>query len=77
LRGLEFPGSLTPRELEVLRLVAAGRSDREIAAKLVISVRTVEHHVSSILTKTGVRRRSGAALYAVRHGLVSTDDTDR
>jgi DNA-binding CsgD family transcriptional regulator/tetratricopeptide (TPR) repeat protein len=67
-------GGLTRREHEVLRLVAVGHSDREIAHALTISVRTVEHHVSSILTKTGVPRRSGIAAYALRHGLLSPEE---
>ncbi|HUG61182.1 MAG TPA: response regulator transcription factor, partial [Methylomirabilota bacterium] len=61
---------LTPRELEVLDLIAQGLPDREIAAKLFISHRTVTSHVGSILTKLGVASRSAAVAYAVRHGLV-------
>lgn len=68
------PAGLTRREAEVLSLIAAGRTNTEIAAALVLSVRTVEHHVSSILAKTGARRRSGAVAYAHRHGLVTPSD---
>jgi DNA-binding CsgD family transcriptional regulator len=63
--------SLTPRELEVLRLVARGKSNREIAHGLVLSVRTVERHVSNICTKIEVRTRAQATAYALSHGLVS------
>jgi len=54
----------------VLRLLAAGRSNREIAAALGISPNTVAHHVGSILTKTGAANRTEAAAYAHRHGLL-------
>ncbi|MDQ3412927.1 MAG: response regulator transcription factor, partial [Chloroflexota bacterium] len=64
------PGGLTPRELEVLRLLVEGRSDKEIGAALFVSHRTVMHHVTSILTKLGVDNRTAATHYAVRHGLV-------
>jgi DNA-binding CsgD family transcriptional regulator len=63
-------GPLTPRETQVLRLVADGRSNREVAADLVLSERTVERHVSNILTKLGVSSRAAATAYAHRHGLV-------
>jgi DNA-binding CsgD family transcriptional regulator len=59
----------SPRELEVLRLVAAGRSDREIGEMLFISRRTAAGHVGSILTKLDLPSRTAAAAYAVRHGL--------
>jgi DNA-binding NarL/FixJ family response regulator len=61
---------LTPRELEVLRLVGAGRANKEIADSLVISERTARSHVSSILSKLGLTSRTQAALWAVREGLV-------
>ena len=60
---------LTPRELDVIRLIAAGHADREIADALFVSRRTVTNHVASILAKLEVRSRSAAAAYAVRHGL--------
>jgi non-specific serine/threonine protein kinase len=60
---------LTPRELEVLHLVAAGRSNREIADVLFLSERTVENHVRHVLTKLDVPSRVAAAAYAIRHGL--------
>jgi DNA-binding NarL/FixJ family response regulator len=62
-------GQLTPRELEVLRLLAAGLENSEIAAELVISTRTARNHVASILDKLQMQNRIQAAVYAVRHGL--------
>jgi NarL family two-component system response regulator LiaR len=64
------PGALTPREIEVLRAIAGGMSNREIARALVLSEKTVKTHVSSILSKLGVADRTQAALHAVRSGLV-------
>ncbi|HWC30669.1 MAG TPA: alpha/beta fold hydrolase [Dehalococcoidia bacterium] len=64
-------GQLTPREVEVLRLIAAGRSNQEIAQELVISFNTVTNHVKNILGKTGCSNRTEAASYAFRNGLVS------
>src|SRR5439155_8833570 len=61
---------LTSRELEVLRLVAKGRSNREIASALVISEHTVARHVQNIFTKLGVPSRTAAGAFAFEHGLV-------
>jgi DNA-binding NarL/FixJ family response regulator len=61
---------LTPRELEVLCVVAEGLPDREIADALCIAHRTARAHVASILAKHGVPNRAAAASYAVRHNLV-------
>jgi ATP/maltotriose-dependent transcriptional regulator MalT len=61
---------LTKRELEVLRHVASGESNKAIAAALVVSVRTVDRHVSNIFTKLGVSSRTAATAYAHKHGLV-------
>jgi NarL family two-component system response regulator LiaR len=63
-------GALTPRELEVLRLIASGMSNKEIARELVLNERTVKGHVSNILSKLGLADRTQAALYAVREGIV-------
>jgi class 3 adenylate cyclase/DNA-binding CsgD family transcriptional regulator len=65
-----YPGGLTKREVEVLRLIAAGRSNQHIADELVISLNTVLKHVSNIFAKTGAANRAEAAIYASRHGLV-------
>ena len=62
---------LSQREVEVLRLLAAGRSNREIADALCISLNTVATHVRSILAKTGAANRTEAAAYALRHGLLA------
>jgi DNA-binding NarL/FixJ family response regulator len=66
------PANLTPRELEVLELVATGLGNAEIARRLFISAKTVDHHVSAILTKLGVQRRQDAAAAARRLGLDRT-----
>jgi NarL family two-component system response regulator LiaR len=63
------PDELTPRELEVLRLIAQGMSNREIAQALTISVKTVKTHVSNILSKLHLADRTQAAIYAHRHGI--------
>ncbi|NDL60839.1 hypothetical protein F7O44_27565 [Phytoactinopolyspora sp. XMNu-373] len=68
--GSALPGGLTNREVEVLRLVATGRSNKEIAAELVLSERTVHRHLSNILGKLGVSSRAGATGFAYDHGLV-------
>lgn len=61
-------GPLTAREVEVLRLIGEGDSNDQIAGRLVISKRTVEHHIGSILAKLGLSTRAQAQAYAVRHG---------
>ncbi len=61
---------LTPRELEVLALLAGGRSNRDLASELFVSERTVKTHVSNILAKLRLTDRTQAALWAVRHGLI-------
>jgi len=68
------PEPLTERELDILRLVAQGRSNREIAEQLVITEMTVRTHVSNILSKLHLASRTQAALYALREGLASLDD---
>ena len=73
----ENPEPLTERETEVLRLIAQGKANKEIAAALVIGEKTVKTHVSNILSKLGVPSRTQAALYAVRTGLVSLESLDQ
>lgn len=82
LKEISFPtgrgpdtASLTDREIEVLQLVAQGRSNREISDLLSISEATVRTHVSKILTKLNLDSRTQAALYALREGLASLHDT--
>ncbi len=74
VRAPESPEALTERETEVLRLLARGKANKQIAGSLFVSEKTVKAHVSSILMKLGVQSRTQAALYAVRTGLVSTDE---
>jgi DNA-binding NarL/FixJ family response regulator len=69
----EVEAELTTREVEVLRLVGAGRANKEIALELGISERTARTHVSNILGKLGLASRTQAALWAVREGLVKVD----
>jgi len=64
------PGPLTPREQEVLRLLALGLGNDEIAERLVITKRTVQNHVSSVYAKLRLESRAEAVLYAIRHSLV-------
>ena len=65
-----FPDGLTQREVEVIGLVALGKTDREIAEELFISIKTVGNHVSNILNKTSAANRTEATSYAHTHGLV-------
>ena len=68
--GPEVPGGLSAREVEVLALVAAGKSNREVAAELVISEHTVRRHVQNIFTKLAITSRASATAYAYEHDLV-------
>lgn len=67
----QIPSDLTVRELEVIRLVSEGLSNREIASRLVISEKTVKTHISSILGKLGLEDRTRLAIYAIKKGLAS------
>ena len=62
---------LTTREVEVLKLVACGYSDKEIAAQLVIARKTARNHVERIYAKTGVSNRARASVFAMQHGLMT------
>jgi ATP/maltotriose-dependent transcriptional regulator MalT len=73
LRGRKDAYGLSGRELEVLGLVAAGKSNREIASELVISEHTVARHVQNIFRKLGVTSRTAAGAFAFEHGLVKTN----
>jgi NarL family two-component system response regulator LiaR len=74
VRAPESPEALTERETEVLKLLARGLANKQIASDLFVEEKTVKAHVSSILRKLGVRSRTQAALHAVRTGLVSADE---
>jgi len=69
LRGSALPDGLTAREVEVLRLVARGQSNPQIAAALFLADKTVARHLSNIFAKTGVTSRTAAATYAHQHDL--------
>jgi DNA-binding NarL/FixJ family response regulator len=71
---VEAGPKLTPRELDVVELIATGRANKEIAERLSISERTARTHVSSILAKLGLESRTQLALWAVRNGFVSDGD---
>jgi HD-GYP domain-containing protein (c-di-GMP phosphodiesterase class II)/DNA-binding CsgD family transcriptional regulator len=71
-RRREWPGGLTRREVEVLRLLVRGLSNKQIAEQLVISRRTAGSHVEHIYTKLGVSNRAQASLFAVKHGLMTS-----
>jgi DNA-binding NarL/FixJ family response regulator len=68
-RGASLPGGLSAREVEVLRMVAAGQTNRAIAAELGLSERTIDRHVSNIFTKLAVSSRASATAFAVEHDL--------
>jgi two-component system, NarL family, response regulator LiaR len=74
VRAPESPEELTDRETDVLKLLARGKANKQIASELFVEEKTVKAHVSSILRKLGVQSRTQAALHAVRIGLVSVDE---
>jgi len=76
-RASAYPHGLTRREIEVLRLIAVGRSNCDIADALCISLNTVANHVRNILSKTGAANRTEAASYAIRHGLIALSPSKR
>jgi DNA-binding NarL/FixJ family response regulator len=64
-RARKYPASLTERQAEVLRLIAAGKTSREMAEKLVLSERTIQRHIANIYTKIGARNRAEATAFAL------------
>ncbi|MEX0782695.1 MAG: response regulator transcription factor, partial [Dehalococcoidia bacterium] len=68
----EAPARLSPREVEILRLVAAGESNQAIADRLVLSRRTVENHIANVYSKIGAANRVAAVRFALDHGLASS-----
>ena len=74
VRAPESPEALTQRETEVLKLLALGMANKQIARELFVEEKTVKTHVSSILRKLGAKSRTQAALHAVRTGLVRVED---
>jgi putative nucleotidyltransferase with HDIG domain len=72
----EWPAGLTTREVEILRLVARGQTNRQIAASLTISPKTAGTHVEHIYTKLGVTNRALASLFAAKHGLMTDGTSD-
>ena len=73
-RSLDNPGGLTEREIEVLKLISGGMTDREIGEELFISIKTVGNHVSNILNKTDSSNRTEAATFAARNDIVPDDE---
>jgi DNA-binding NarL/FixJ family response regulator len=73
-RRREGPAGLTQREVEVLRLLARGLSNKEIAQRLVISPKTVGNHVEHIYAKIGASTRAAAGLFAMRYGLLPEEE---
>jgi DNA-binding NarL/FixJ family response regulator len=70
----EWPAGLTSREVEILRLLARGMSNKQIARALVISPKTTNTHVEHIYTKLSVTNRALASLFAAKHGLIAVGD---
>ena len=64
------PTPLTPREIEVVRLVAEGKTNRTIAGELYVSEKTVDRHLSNVFTKLGISSRAAATAYAYEHALI-------
>ena len=76
VRGEKPAVSLTEREQEVLRLLALGHTNKEIAESMMISTDTAKTHVSNILTKLNLAHRTQAVVYALKHSLISLDEIE-
>lgn len=76
-RRREWPRGLTPREVEVLGLIARGHSNRDVAQRLHLAEKTVSNHVEHIYTKIGSSTRAEASLFAMRHGLLEPGPTEK
>ena len=76
-RRREWPRGLTPREIEVLGLIARGHSNRDVAQRLHLAEKTVSNHVEHIYTKIGSSTRAEASLFAMRHGLLEPAPTEK
>lgn len=74
--GSEIPASLSERELQIIELVASGLTNHDIAEKLEISKRTVDNHISNILTKTGTDNRVALVRWALQWGKVCIDEVN-
>ncbi len=76
-RQVSWPADLTDREVDVVRLLAAGRSNRAIAKALSVSEATVHTHTVNVYAKTGVHTRAGIALFAIEHDLLAAPKINR
>ena len=76
-RGPTYLAGLTSRETEVLKLVVMGKSNKEIAEELVISIRTVERHIANVYQKIGARGRIEATMFAIDNQLFSEESTPK
>ncbi|HET9736796.1 MAG TPA: HD domain-containing phosphohydrolase [Solirubrobacteraceae bacterium] len=73
-RRREWPAGLTPREIDVLRLLVRGHTNAQIAQRLVLAPKTVANHIAHIYLKADVNSRASASLFAMRHGLIDDDE---
>jgi DNA-binding NarL/FixJ family response regulator len=74
-RRRAWPAGLTDREVQILKLISGGRSNRQVAEDLVISAKTVGRHVENIYAKADVSTRAGATMFALQNGLVGPTET--
>ena len=76
-QGMELEEQLTPREVQMLNLMGQGLSNRDIAGKLFISENTVKYHVRNVLQKLGVQNRTEAVAYAIREGIITSNQNNK